>query len=71
MGAHKNKFVEEWNGRREITEKTFELSGKNVPILIMTCIGFPCFVAYWTTLESGNQNKKGLRPNAPLELKHI
>ena len=26
----KNYWVEEWNGKREITEKTFELNGKSV-----------------------------------------
>ena len=26
--AHKNKFVEEWNGRREITEMGFNVDGK-------------------------------------------
>mmetsp|Transcript_33551 Transcript_33551/g.48596 ORF Transcript_33551/g.48596 Transcript_33551/m.48596 type:complete len:94 (-) Transcript_33551:574-855(-) len=47
MWAKKNKFVEEWNGRREITEKSFELNNKTVPTLIMTCLLFPAFV--WKT----------------------
>mmetsp|Transcript_18245 Transcript_18245/g.37014 ORF Transcript_18245/g.37014 Transcript_18245/m.37014 type:complete len:97 (+) Transcript_18245:635-925(+) len=28
-GVNKNKFVEEWNGRREITELAFEFDAKN------------------------------------------
>ena len=33
MGVHKNKFVEEWSGRREVTEKAFRLDSKTVPQL--------------------------------------
>jgi len=55
MGVKKNAFVEEWNGRREMTEKAFSLGPKNVPILIVTCIFVPCAVAYWTGDEF-NQN---------------
>lgn len=65
MGAHKNQHVEEWNGKREITEKTFTLGPSNVPWLLATCVGFPAFVWWWTTKEFGNHNKKGLQPNAP------
>jgi|TARA_B110000971_G_C19768066_1_gene389540 hypothetical protein len=48
MGLQKNKFVEEWNGKREMTEKSFELGPSNVPILLLTVVAAPCFVAYWT-----------------------
>jgi len=61
MGVHKNKSVEEWNGRREITEKVFHLGSHNVPILMATIVAFPCFVAYWTTMETTKQNKKGIQ----------
>lgn len=44
MDVKKNKFVEEWNGRREMTEHSFELSRKNVPTLILTCLILPGLV---------------------------
>ena len=44
MNVKKNKFVEEWNGRREITEQSFELTRKNVPTLILTCLIIPAMV---------------------------
>eukprot|EP00617_Octactis_speculum_P014532 CAMPEP_0185766832 /NCGR_PEP_ID=MMETSP1174-20130828/39067_1 /TAXON_ID=35687 /ORGANISM="Dictyocha speculum, Strain CCMP1381" /LENGTH=105 /DNA_ID=CAMNT_0028450681 /DNA_START=21 /DNA_END=338 /DNA_ORIENTATION=+ len=40
----KNFFVEEWNGKREITEKTFDYTSTNVPMLIATLAVFPAFV---------------------------
>jgi len=43
MGVKKNFHVEEWNGKREITEKTFEFGPDNVPWLIGTCAVFPIF----------------------------
>ncbi|GMI04376.1 hypothetical protein TrRE_jg13259 [Triparma retinervis] len=51
MGVKKNFHVEEWNGKREITEKTFEFGPNNVPWLIGTCVAFPLFVYYWTRSE--------------------
>lgn len=30
----KNKFVEEWNGKREITEKTFGIEFGTMPTLV-------------------------------------
>lgn len=41
--VHKNKFVEEWNGRREITEMEFKLDAKKVPMVILTCVLIPYF----------------------------
>lgn len=41
LGVKKNKFIEEWNGRREITEKSFNASGKTVPWIITLCIVLP------------------------------
>jgi len=41
LGVKKNKFIEEWNGRREITEKSFNASGKNVPWIIFLGVFFP------------------------------
>jgi hypothetical protein len=41
LGVKKNKFVEEWNGRREITEKSFRASGKTIPWIISLVVIFP------------------------------
>lgn len=41
LGVKKNKFIEEWNGRREITEKSFNASGKTVPWIIALCLVVP------------------------------
>jgi len=44
MDVKKNKFVEEWNGRREITEKAFEYTPKATVTLLLTMVAFPAFV---------------------------
>lgn len=36
MNVKKNQYLEEWNGRREITEKTFEYNRDTTPALIGT-----------------------------------
>eukprot|EP00593_Proboscia_inermis_P004793 CAMPEP_0171322208 /NCGR_PEP_ID=MMETSP0816-20121228/114815_1 /TAXON_ID=420281 /ORGANISM="Proboscia inermis, Strain CCAP1064/1" /LENGTH=68 /DNA_ID=CAMNT_0011820625 /DNA_START=675 /DNA_END=881 /DNA_ORIENTATION=- len=41
MGVHKNKYVEEWTGRREITEKAFQVDSSNIKELILMCIIIP------------------------------
>ncbi len=41
MHVKKNKFVEEWNGRREITEMAFEVNPGNLPALLMFCVLIP------------------------------
>ena len=33
MHVRKNKFVEEWNGRREITEQAFEVNPDTLPAI--------------------------------------
>lgn len=43
MNAHKNKFVEEWNGRREITELKFKVTPQNAPIVFISCVAIPFF----------------------------
>ena len=48
LGVKKNKFIEEWNGRREITEKSFNASGKTVPWFIFLGVAFP-YGVYSTT----------------------
>lgn len=41
MHVKKNKFVEEWNGRREITEKAFTVNKDNLPTLLFFCGAVP------------------------------
>ena len=41
MHVKKNKFVEEWNGRREITEQAFEVNLSNLPVILFFCVLFP------------------------------
>lgn len=40
----KNFWVEEWNGKREITEKTFELDGKTVAKIFTWIVAFPFLI---------------------------
>ena len=42
----KNKYVEEWNGRREITEKAFNATGGNVANIVFYAAVLPLGV-YW------------------------
>ena len=41
LGVTKNKFVEEWNGRREITEKAFEANGRTITWILTLCVAAP------------------------------
>jgi len=54
----KNKYVEEWNGRREITEKAFNASGANVANIVFYAAVLPLGV-YW--LGRSELEKKGDR----------
>eukprot|EP00562_Extubocellulus_spinifer_P008871 CAMPEP_0178500870 /NCGR_PEP_ID=MMETSP0696-20121128/16635_1 /TAXON_ID=265572 /ORGANISM="Extubocellulus spinifer, Strain CCMP396" /LENGTH=94 /DNA_ID=CAMNT_0020129757 /DNA_START=29 /DNA_END=313 /DNA_ORIENTATION=- len=54
----KNKYVEEWNGRREITEKAFNASGANVANIVFYAVIVPLGV-YW--LGRSELQKKGDR----------
>lgn len=47
----KNKFVEEWNGRREITEKAFNVDGKNAMRIVFYAVAVPYFFYSWTRKE--------------------
>lgn len=51
MAVQKNKFVEEWNGKREITEKTFGIEFGDVPTFVMTILVFPYTIYTWTRSE--------------------
>mmetsp|Transcript_7560 Transcript_7560/g.10841 ORF Transcript_7560/g.10841 Transcript_7560/m.10841 type:complete len:95 (+) Transcript_7560:103-387(+) len=41
LNVRKNKFVEEWNGRREITEKSFDADGSTIPWILTLCVAIP------------------------------
>ena len=47
----KNAHVEEWNGRREITEKAFEVTQDNLLPLILMCVAFPYGIYHFTRKE--------------------
>jgi hypothetical protein len=57
-GVKKNKFVEEWNGKREITEKTFAVEFSSVPTLVLYLMLFP-FGVY--TLSRSELKSRGDR----------
>lgn len=58
MAVQKNKFVEEWNGQREITEKTFKIDFADVPTFVMTILVFPYTVYTWTRSEFKNKGDR-------------
>jgi hypothetical protein len=61
LKVKKNKFVEEWNGKREITEKSFEVQQGMLPTIFVTLILIPAGVYYWTRAEfvsSGHRRYK-------------
>ena len=41
LRVKKNKFVEEWNGKREITEKSFKFDQEKYPSVLVTLIFIP------------------------------
>jgi len=51
LGVKKNKYIEEWNGRREITEKSFRASGKTIPWILFLGVIFPYSVYAVTRSE--------------------
>ncbi len=51
MAVKKNKFMEEWNGKREITEKSFEVNFANIPTLVMTLFVVPYGIYTWSRSE--------------------
>lgn len=54
----KNKFVEEWNGRREVTERTFEAKPEIVLPLLLYVVALPYGVY---ALTRGEFQSKGDR----------
>eukprot|EP00585_Thalassiosira_rotula_P015227 CAMPEP_0196164678 /NCGR_PEP_ID=MMETSP0911-20130528/826_1 /TAXON_ID=49265 /ORGANISM="Thalassiosira rotula, Strain GSO102" /LENGTH=98 /DNA_ID=CAMNT_0041429963 /DNA_START=122 /DNA_END=415 /DNA_ORIENTATION=+ len=51
MHVKPNKFVEEWNGRREITELAFEVNPSNLGALVFCCLVFPYGIYHFTRKE--------------------
>jgi hypothetical protein len=51
MAVKKNKFMEEWNGKREITEKTFTVDFDGAPILVLYLMIIPYGIYTWTRSE--------------------
>ena len=41
LKVKKNKFVEEWNGKREITEKSFKFDQEKLPTVLVTLVFIP------------------------------
>jgi len=58
MAVKKNKYLEEWNGQREITEKTFGLEFSDVPAFLLTIIIFPYAIYTWTRSELKNKGDR-------------
>ena len=51
MHVKKNKYVEEWNGRREITEQAFEVNPSTLGPIIFCCVIFPAAIYNFTRRE--------------------
>lgn len=58
LKVKKNKFVEEWNGRREITEKAFEVDQAKLPSIIALLMIFPAGIYYWTKAEFASKGDR-------------
>lgn len=54
----KNKFIEEWNGRREITEKTWRAKWSNLHMFALWGIGTPGAIYFWTRSEAMNKGDR-------------
>jgi hypothetical protein len=51
MAAKKNKFIEEWNGKREITERSFVVDFAGAPVLVFFLMVVPYGIYTWTRSE--------------------
>lgn len=51
MACKKNKYIEEWNGQREITEKSFSVGFADVPTLFIFGILIPYGMYTWSRSE--------------------
>ena len=62
MHVKKNKYVEEWNGRREITEKAFTVNPNNLFSLVLCCVVIPYGVYDMTRRELNKNGEKSIDP---------
>lgn len=51
MGVKKNKFLEEWNGLREITDLSYQIEGGRLPRIIILALVIPFGVFHWVRAE--------------------
>jgi len=51
MKVKKNKFMEEWNGKREITERSFAVESDSAPTLIFYVLVIPYGAYTWSRSE--------------------
>ena len=54
----KNKYLEEWNGQREITEKTFGIEYGDVSTFVMTILLIPYGIYTWSRSELKNSGDR-------------
>lgn len=54
MAVKKNIFLEEWNGKREITNLTFHVSSNEVPTLMLYLMVVPFGIYKWCRSEFVN-----------------
>jgi hypothetical protein len=57
-GVKKNKYVEEWNGKREITEKTFGIEFNSAPTLFFYLVVVPYGIYTWSRSELINSGDR-------------
>ena len=63
MAVKKNKYLEEWNGKREITEKTFGVDFDGAPVLVFYLMVIPYGIYTWSRsefLSNGDRRYKEL-----------
>jgi hypothetical protein len=63
MAVKKNKHVEEWNGLREITDKTFEFNFSDAPTFVICLMVIPFFLYTVTRneyLDKGDRRYKDI-----------
>jgi hypothetical protein len=58
MAVKKNKFIEEWNGKREITERSFVMDRAGAPILVFFLMVVPYGIYTWTRSEFINKGDR-------------
>lgn len=51
MAVKKNYVLEEWNGKREITERSFKMTPELLPTFIVYVLVIPYGIYTWTRSE--------------------